>query len=119
MTVSTLVRVSVIQKLVPLIDPAGCQFPLGSIEFWTYFLRQNILRIVGYNDLTDEIREFASDEVLRSAEQPDVKFVTTSLRVSLLQAGALHMVPSQVFRGLTTEVLVAATTGTRRGMARH
>ena len=97
--VSTLVRVSVIHKVPPLTNPAGCQFPLGQKEDWTYCLRQNILRIVGYNDWTVGIREFASDEMLKSVEQPDVKFVTTAARVVLLQAGPLHMAPSQVLRG--------------------
>jgi hypothetical protein len=79
-TVSTLVRVSVTHRVFPC-------------------LRQNILRIVGYNDWTVGIREVASAETFNSVGQPAVKFVTTAARVALLQAGALHKLPSQLLRG--------------------
>jgi hypothetical protein len=100
-TVSTLVRVSLTHRVLPC-------------------LRQNILRIVGYNCWTDGVREVASDVMFKSVEQPAVRFATTAARVALLQAGPLHMLTSQVLMGSTREVLgPAVATEMKEGMARH
>jgi len=83
-TVSTLVRVSVIQSVLPC-------------------FRQAILRTVGYNDWIVVVRADAESAVMpakdSSAEQPVVRFWMTAARVALLQAGPAHMLPSQLFRG--------------------
>jgi len=99
--VSTLVRVSVTQKTLPC-------------------LRQNILRNVGYNSWTDLVRVDGSDVIFKSVEQPAVKFATMDARVALLQAGPLHILPSQVVRGGTRELLAGVVnTGKRVPVARH
>jgi len=102
---STLVRVSVTHRVLP------CS-------------RQTILRTVGYNVSISVVREDNKSDVMpadvNSVEQPVVMFWMTAAIVALVQAGAAHMLVSQLLIGWTSEVLdPAVTTGMRAPIARH